>query len=369
MNKGFWENLAKEGKGIFCLAPMADVTDAAFRRLIAKYGKSDVMWTEFVSADGLMHPAGREKLMVDLMYTEAERPIVAQIFGSNVENMRGAAKFIAELGFDGVDINMGCPDKTIEKQGAGAAHIKDANHAREIIRAVKQGVEDAGKNIPVSVKTRVGYNKVTLDEWIPEILSEDIAVLTVHARTRKEMSLVPARWEHVKEAVAIRDKMGKETLIIGNGDVKDLEDGRKKIKQTGCDGVMLGRAIFGNPWLFSNLHANALPDNGAQNSSSLRHENFLLKIFSVRRRRDSRALSKEKFYTPSLREKLGVMVEHTKLFEEILGGSKNFAIMKKHYKAYVNNFDGAKELRVKLMESAETASDVERIVEEFLAKI
>ena len=292
------------------------------------------MWTEFVSADGLMHPVGREKLLIDLKYTEAERPIVAQIFGSNVENMRGAAALCAELGFDGIDINMGCPDKTIEKQGAGAAHIKDAAHARAIIRAVKEG---AG-GLPVSVKTRVGYNRVTLDEWIPEILAEDIAALTVHARTRKEMSLVPARWEHVREAVAIRDKMGKDTLIIGNGDVINLEDARKKIEETGCDGVLLGRAIFGNPWLFAGLTPTT-PSSGVPESTPPQAGG----------------------------DKLRVMVEHTKLFEEILGGKKNFAIMKKHYKAYVNNFDGAKELRVKLMEEAHTAADVETIVREFLS--
>jgi nifR3 family TIM-barrel protein len=313
----FWQKLPQP---FFALAPMADVTDAAFRRVICKYGKPDVTWTEFVSADGLSSP-GREALKIDLMYTEAERPIVAQLFSSHPEKMREAAKLCAELGFDGIDINMGCPDKSIEKQGAGAAMIKNPERAAEIIQAVKDGIADAGKSIPVSVKTRVGYNKVQIDEWIPFLLAQNIDALTIHARTRKEMSLVPARWDHVREVVEIRNKMGLTTKIIGNGDAVDIAHARTLVEETGCDGVMLGRAIFGNPWLFSG-------------------------------------------YVPTTEEKLEVMIEHTKLFEELLGAHKNFAIMKKHYKAYVNGFDGAKELRVKLME-CENAAEVEARVKEF----
>jgi nifR3 family TIM-barrel protein len=316
MNLGFWKQLKKP---FFVLAPMADVTDTAFRRIIAKYGKPDVTWTEFVSADGLMS-RGREALKYDLMYTEAERPIVAQLFGSNPEKMEGAAKLCAELGFDGIDINMGCPDKSIEKQGAGACMIKNPEVAKEIIRSAQRGAP----NLPISVKTRIGYNTNELQTWVPALLSENISALTIHARTRKEMSKVPARWEHVKEAVDIRNAMGVETLILGNGDVLDIADARKKAAETGCDGVMLGRAIFGNPWLFDE--------------------------------------SKKEITTE---EKLLVMVEHTKLFEELLGEIKSFSIMKKHYKAYVQGFDGAKELREKLM-LAENASEVEAIVGEFL---
>lgn len=315
----FWEKLKTP---FFVLAPMADVTDAAFRKIITKYGKPDVIWTEFVSADGLSSP-GREILKIDLMYEEGEHPIVAQLFSSHPEKMREASKLCAELGFDGIDINMGCPDKSIEKQGAGAAMIKSQKSAEDIIRAVKDGIRDAGKNIPVSVKTRVGYNKVQIDEWIPFLLSQDLDALTIHARTRKEMSLVPARWEHVKEVVDIRNSMGVKTKILGNGDVRDLTEARKRVEETGCDGVMLGRAIFGNPWLFAE-------------------------------------------YEPTTKEKLEVMIEHTKLFEELLENYKNFAIMKKHYKAYVNGFDGAKELRVKLMEAL-NASEVEAITRTFLS--
>jgi tRNA-dihydrouridine synthase len=195
--------------------------------------------------------------------------------------------------------------------------------AGKVIQAIKDGIKDSGKkNISVSVKTRIGYNKNQIEEWIPFLLSCDIDALTVHARTRKEMSKVPARWEHIKRVVEIRNNMRVKTKIIGNGDVRSIKEGKKLSKETGCDGVMIGRAIFGNPWFFS-----------------------------------------EKI--PTIREKLKVMVLHTKLFDKLLGKHKNFAVMKKHFKAYVNGFEGAKELRVKLMET-KNANEVEFLVNDFL---
>ncbi|MEX2052440.1 MAG: tRNA-dihydrouridine synthase family protein, partial [Candidatus Paceibacterota bacterium] len=217
-NLGFWSNLKRP---IFVLAPMADVTDCAFRQIIAKYGKPDVFWTEFVAADGLAHPVAREKLLIDLRYSVDERPIVAQLFGGKPENIREASQLCAELGFDGVDINMGCPDRSVEKQCAGAAMMKDPALAREIIRAAKES------GLPVSVKTRLGYSKNEIETWLPELLTEDIAVLTVHLRTRKEMSNVPARWDLMKRIVEIRNESGKDTLIFGNGDVVDTDDARR----------------------------------------------------------------------------------------------------------------------------------------------
>ncbi len=251
----FWQKLKKP---FFCLAPMADVTDASFRQIITKYGKPDVLWTEFVSADGIVSK-GYENLKYDLLYSKKERPIVVQLFSSNPIKMREASRICAKLGFDGIDINMGCPDKAIEKQGAGASLMKDMKKAREIIKAVKDGVKDSKKNIPVSVKTRIGYNKNQIKEWIPFLLEQGIDALTIHARTRKEMSLVPANWEYIKEVVEIRDKMKVKTVIIGNGDVIDTDDGRRKCKETGCDGVMVGRGIFGNPWFFRNLRRKGFP--------------------------------------------------------------------------------------------------------------
>ncbi len=322
----FWNKLHKP---FFVLAPMADVTDVAFRRLIAResvhvrgdgtVGGPDVMWTEFVSADGLaLAPQeGRKKLMADLLYSEAERPIVAQLFSSVPERMESAAALCKELGFDGIDINMGCPDRSIERQGCGAAMIKSPEAASAVIKAAIHGAQ----GLPVSVKTRLGYNKDELETWLPHLLSHDVAAVTVHARTRKEMSLVPAHWERVARAVEIRDAVGSTARIIGNGDALSILDARTKAEETGADGVMLGRAIFGNPWLFH-------PENDLSNVS--------------------------------LRDRFRTMVEHTRLFEELLP-HKNFAIMKKHYKAYVNGFDGAKELRMKLME-AKDADEVEYII-------
>jgi len=347
-NLGFWGKLKRP---IFCLAPMADVTDCAFRKIIAKYGKPDIFWTEFVSADGLAHPIARKKLLIDLKFSKNEHPIVAQIFGAKPENIKRASALCRKLGFDGIDINMGCPDRSIERQSSGAALIKNPKLAREIIRAAKEG----GGGLPISVKTRTGYNKNEIGIWIRELLSEDLAALIVHLRTRKEMSDVPAHWELMLEIIKLRDKISPQTLIVGNGDVESIADAREKCEKFGCDGIMLGRAIFGNPWLFEKKEKvlkKSLGRSGDDGQRKFSAENF-------------RAFREKLF--PDVREKLKVMVEHTKLFEKMLGRYKNFAVMKKHFKAYENGFDGAKELRVKLMET-ENAKQVEKIINDFLSK-
>jgi len=372
--ESFWQKISRAAKSagepLFVMAPLANVTDAAFRQLFAKYsrhlradgtmGGADVTWTEFVSADGLClaHEKGRAALMRDLVFSEAERPIVAQLFTSNPEHMEKAAALAAKLGFDGIDINMGCPDRGVEAGGAGAAMMKNPPLAREVIRAAKRGASSLAGTIgpdgeprvalPVSVKTRIGYNKNELETWFPELLAEEPAVLTVHARTRKEMSDVPARWEHVKRAVEIRNELQKEkrttdpagiisypTLIFGNGDALTLADAKQKAKETGADGVMIGRGMFGNPWFFDPLREAKLA-----------------------------AMPEPEM----IREKLTVMLEHTKLFEKLLGDLKNFAIMKKHYKAYVHGWDGAKELRVRLMET-ESSDEVEKVVTDYLSTL
>ena len=357
----FWHKLKKyrheTGKPFFVLAPMADVTDPAFRRIIAKYGKPDVTWTEFVSADGLCHPKGREKLLKDLKYSEIERPIVAQLFSSNPDNMRTACKLVAELGFDGIDINMGCPDKTIEKQGCGSAMIKTPDIAIEIIKAAKQGITDAGKEIPLSVKTRVGYNRDEIDTWVKTILEQDIATLTIHARTRKDLSQVPANWDYVSRVVKLRDKIAPDTLIIGNGDVSDMNDGIEKCKQTHCDGVMIGRALFGNPWIFNK-------DISIKKKGTWK-QNIFLRMLPNKWSKKIMGDSRYTISDISLSDKLHVMLEHTRLFDELLGDVKNFAVMKKHYKAYATGFPGAKELRIQLMES-KNKEEVRLIVETFL---
>ncbi|MBC8465325.1 MAG: tRNA-dihydrouridine synthase [Parcubacteria group bacterium] len=331
--KNVWDTVRIQ-KPFFALAPMADATDNAFREIIAKKsrmgkwgGGPDIMWTEFVACDGLASEEGRGHLLRDLAYTEHQRPLIAQVFGGNPETMYVGAKVVAELGFDGIDINMGCPQEKIIKQRAGADLIRDPKRAKEIVEAVREGVKAAGKDTPVSVKTRVGFSKDILEEWIPELLSLNLPALTIHARTQKDMSKVPARWERVARTVELRNIYAPNTLIIGNGDVISIADGKQKTKETGVDGIMIGRAVFGNPWIFAG--------------------------------RDSKTISQK--------EKIAALIEHTKLYEE-RHPDKNFAIMKKHYSAYVRGFSGAKELRMELM-NAETYDDVYRITGEFLRKM
>ena len=304
---------------------MADVTDVAFRAMFAKYGQPDVLWTEFVSADGLCS-VGKKNLLHMLLFTKKEKPIVAQIFGAKPNNIREASALIAKMGFDGIDINMGCPDKSVIKQGAGSALIKTPKLAREIIRAALEGIKSAGKDIPVSVKTRIGFNKVELEDWISELIQEDISAITIHARTKKEMSDVPADWSQVKKVVDLVKKSGKEILVIGNGDVKSVADGKNKSLETKCDGIMVGRGAFGNPWFFNNEKKEI-----------------------------------------SLEEKLKALVEHIKLFEKYLKKDKSFAVMKKHFKSYVSGFDGAKELRVKLMET-NSYLEAKKVISTYLSK-
>jgi len=319
----FWKNLPKP---FFALAPMADVTDPAFRKLIAEIKAPDVTWTEFVSADGLFHTRTRglmtdeeNPLVRDLMYTEKERPILAQIFGSNPETIFYAAAFAKERGFDGVDINMGCPDKSIEKQGAGAAHMKDPVRAKEVIKAAIQGAD----GLPVSVKTRLGFNRMEWQAWLPAVLEEDISALTLHLRTRKEMSKVPAHWElssELNEFVRVRRP---DIVLLGNGDVKDLDDAKHKAAQSGFDGIMLGRAIFGNPWLFTGRAPTDIPKE----------------------------------------EKLRTLLTLAQYFSE-LHPHKHYAILKKHFKAFVNGFEGASELRSTLMET-NSFDELRKIVENY----
>jgi tRNA-dihydrouridine synthase len=349
--KNFWGNLPKP---FFVLAPMANVTDSVFRRMLAKYGKPDVMWTEFVSADGLVSD-GQKRLLVDLVYSEKERPIVAQLFTSHAEAMEKAAKLVSELGFDGLDVNMGCPDRSVEKQGGGAAMMKDQKKAMEVLAAAR-----AGFSGPVSVKTRIGYNKIDM-EWIRLLLEQRLPALTVHLRTRKEMSDVPAHWDLMSEIVEMRDeiqadmKADKRTLIIGNGDVESLTDGAAKCAKYGCDGVMIGRGVFGKPWFFEDIskvrkefseecrkehHIGVLPESGQKSCH----------------------FSEVTQKTPA--DRLKIMLEHAKLFEKTYCGRKhlkNFSVMKKHFKAYVSGWDGAKELRAELME-AENVKWISKIV-------
>ncbi len=343
--RGFWDTLPKP---FFVLAPMADVTDAPFRQMFVKYsehgkpyGGPHVFWTEFVSCDGLCSQ-GRDIIKRDLEFQENERPIVAQIFGSNPDNCRKTAELVNKMGFDGIDINMGCPDRSIEKQGAGAAMIKTPKLAQEVIYATQEGAGD----IPVSVKTRIGYNKEEIDEWIPYVLETKVPVITVHGRTRKELSLTDARWDDIAKVVEMAK--GTDTLIIGNGDVQSLQEAQEKAETYGVDGVMIGRGVFGDPWFFADV-------------ACAKHNCHIARPPKLLYRSEASA----DCTCISIDEKLRVLIEHTKLFEKKLGDIKNFAIMKKHFKAYVTGFDGAKELRIQLMETR-SAKEVENVISTFL---
>jgi nifR3 family TIM-barrel protein len=318
MNKGFWEKLKRP---IMVLAPMADVTDFAYRELFAKYGKPDVTWTEFVSCDGLSNPMGRKALVRNLQFTDLQRPIVAQIFGRHPDTFFATAKLIKELGFDGIDINMGCPEKSICAGGSGAALIKTPKLARELIRQTQAGAGD----LPVSVKIRTGYTQASLLEWIEELIEAEPSAIIIHGRTKKEMSKVPADWELMGETIKqIRKKYPNQALplFVGNGDIQTLDEAKAKAKKYNLDGIMIGRGTFGNPWFFnSSTDVNGIP----------------------------------------LKTKLKVMLEHAKLYEKTTGKFKPFDLMKKFFKAYISGFDGAKELRVQLMDT-KSAKEVETIL-------
>lgn len=327
MKSGFWKKIKKP---IMAIAPMSGVTDEAFRLMFLKYGKPSVFWTEFVSADGLFSK-GRDYCLEILKFNKKERPIVAQVFGGEPLYFEKAATEIAKLGFDGIDINMGCPDKDIEKRGGGAALIKNPTLAKEIIRAVKKGRPKGYSEIPISVKTRIGYSKNQIAEWIPALLEENIAALIVHLRTRKELYSTPAHWELAEEIVKLRDKISPKTLLLGNGDVKSLKEARELIKKTGLDGIMIGRVAVGNPWFLSDR-------------------------------------------LPSLQERLNAVVEHAELFDsfhkEEKAGAKNghykqFESLKKHFHAYTKGFYGAKDLRDKLMKVRNT-EELKKEIEAFL---
>lgn len=317
----FWKKLKKP---FFVLAPMDDVTDVVFRQVVTKLGKPDVLFTEFTNVDGLESP-GREKLLGRFKFESNEHPIVAQIWGKDPDNFRKVAEGVKEMGFDGIDLNMGCPVKGPCNNGTCSALINDPKKAAEIIEATKQGA--AG--LPVSVKTRLGYSKIQTDEWIPHLLSQGIEVLTIHGRTRKEMSKVPAHWDEIKKVVEIRDKMGVDTLIVGNGDILNYEDGLKRAKESGVDGLMIGRGIFKDLWCF--LPEDKKPDLG-------------------------------------INEMLDLLLEHAELFIETWGEGKKFYTLRRFFKIYVNGFENAADLRAKLMET-NNLEEVEGIIKDFKARV
>ena len=311
----FWQTI----KGpIFALAPMEDVTDTVFREIVLSISSPNylnVVFAEFTSVDGLCHPIGKDKVSHRLYVSPTERfwleknntRIVAQIWGSDPEKFYQAAKIVTnEYQFDGIDINMGCPVRKIVNQIACSELIKYPDLAKEIIIATKEAT-----HLPVSVKTRTGIKNHTTEQWISNLLKVKPAAITLHARTQKMMSAYPADWEQVKIAVELRNQIAPEIPIIGNGDVVSIEDAINKIEQTKADGVMVGRGIFKNPFLFNHPQSD---------------------------------------YTKEVR--LRLLIRHLDLFLSTWGEEKNFQIMKKFFKVYCSEFPGAAELRAKLMETS-----------------
>ncbi|MBA3757373.1 tRNA-dihydrouridine synthase [Candidatus Saccharibacteria bacterium] len=299
-------------KPFFVLAPMDDVTDTVFRQIIAGLSPPDLYFTEFVNVDGLQSP-GRERLLPKLRFTSEEHPIVAQLWGLKPDNYYKVTKELIEMGFDGVDINMGCPVKTVVKNGACAALINNRELAGEIIDATKAA---AGDHFPVSVKTRLGFDKVDMS-WIEFLLSKKILnMLSIHGRTAKELSKEPAKWNLIGQVRQMRDTLCPSTLVVGNGDVANRMHGQELAAKHGLDGIMIGRGIFNDPLAFS---------------------------------RDS----SWKDWTP--KQKVALYIKHIELFEESWqSGERRIETLNKFCKIYINGFDGAKELRENLMKQKST---------------
>jgi len=315
-------------KPFFVLAPMDDVTDTVFRHTVQNLAAPDLFFTEFVNVDGLMSP-GRPKLLKKLKFAPSETRLVAQLWGLKPENFRAVAEQIAdgtlarELGlpegcnFVGIDLNMGCPAKSEVQNGACSALIKLENRelAGQIVDATREGL--AGR-LPLSVKTRLGFNEVDLS-WHEFLLGKDLDMLTVHGRTRKEMSKVPAHWDLIGKVAELRDKLSPDTLIVGNGDIESRGQGEDLAKQYGLDGIMVGRGIFHNPLVF------------AKNADEL-------------------------WANYSRDQRIELYKNQVQLFAETWqAGERNIKTLNKFCKVYVQGFDGAKEMRERLMAADSTA--------------
>lgn len=308
----FWANLPKP---FFVLAPMEAVTDVVFRHVVAEAAAPDVWFTEFTNATGWA-AAGDRAIGGRLVKTDDEQPIVAQLWGSVPEAMEKLAAHCVELSYDGIDINMGCPDKSATKSGGGSAMICNPENAAAIIAAAKTS------GLPVSVKTRLGYSRI--DEWrgwLTHILQQDIVNLTIHLRTKKEMSKVPAHYELIADIKRLRDEIAPQTLLTINGDIRDRTHGEELVTQTGVDGMMIGRGIFHNPYAFERTASSHSRD-----------------------------------------ELLGLLRLQLDLYDKYSSQTgRPYDTLKRFYKIYVRDFEGAAELRDKLMHT-KTTQEVRKIL-------
>jgi tRNA-dihydrouridine synthase len=297
-------------KPFFVLAPMDDVTDTVFRRVVADCAPPDLYFTEFVNVDGLQSP-GRKNLLKKLQFTEKETPLIAQIWGKKPENYYKTTKELIDMRFAGVDINMGCPVKKVIKDGCCSALINDRGLAGEIIKATQEAAGD----FPVSVKTRLGFREADLS-WIEFLLQQKLNMLTIHCRTVKQMSKVPAQWEYMNEIKKLRDAISPTTLLVVNGDIMSKKHGEEIVEQYGLDGAMIGRGIFHDPYAFAD--ESPWPNMSEQDKKEL-------------------------------------YAKHVKLFADTWKDSeRRVQTLNKFCKLYINDFPNSSELRAKLMEAKST---------------
>ena len=362
----FWSTLPTP---IIGLSPMDGVTDAAFRRIVAWQGKPDVTFTEFTHVHDVCR--GPEFLLESLHYHAAERPIVAQLYGKDPDLFYQAAHAVCELGFDGLDINMGCPSRNVASSGSGAGLIRTPDLAHAIMRAARQGIADctagqtletAGlkpmradairrlrerqglallpvrKSIPLSVKTRLGYDEVIVERWIEHLLIESPAVISLHGRTLQQMYRGEADWSAIARAVEI--VRGSGTMLFGNGDVQSLDEVVARVCETGVDGVLVGRAALGTPWFFRGKE-------------------------EARQRAQSERCDGPEPALPSLAARFGILLEHARHFEAQCG-REQFRRMRKHLGWYCKGFPHAAALRARMFRVSSVA-DVETALAEFQA--
>jgi nifR3 family TIM-barrel protein len=322
---GFWKNIPRP---IWALAPMEDVTDTVFRRIVMEKGRPDVHFTEFISARGVLNlTSARSQNRLVYHPKEKQIPLVAQIWGTEPETHFRAVQRLKALGFDGIDINMGCPVKKITRTGGCSALIKNPELAVEIIKAVKE----AAGQLPVSVKTRIGFNSVVTEDWCGRLLEMDLAVLTVHGRISSQQSEGVPDWGAIAQVVSLRDTMKKPTLILGNGDVISRDGFSQRVGQTRVDGIMIGRGVFHDPAIFDRRES-ALP-----------------------------------FVQRPTKEKLKMLKDHLILYQQEWEGRRNYEIMKKFFKIYTQGFSDALILREKLMETHDY-EEAKNIIDVFSSK-
>lgn len=316
--ENFWLDLPKP---FFILAPMEDVTDVIFRNVVSEAGRPDVFFTEFTNSESIGNPDGIYSVRGRLTYTENEQPLVAHIWGNKPEMFRKMSIALKDMGFKGIDLNMGCPVANVASQGRGSGLINHPETAAEIIQASKEG------GLPISVKTRLGYLEVDeWREWLTHILKQDIANLTIHLRTRKEMSKVDAHWELIPEIKQLRDEIAPNTLLTINGDIMDRKMGLELAEKYGVDGIMIGRGIFTNPFAFNEEADGHKPE-----------------------------------------EYLELLRLHLQLFEKYAEETERpYVHLLRFFKIYVKDFDGAVELKDKLMKTKEVSQSL-ALVNEALA--